>query len=85
VRLSSVVRDAAAQRDVGPLLRAALSSFGTYHSKPVIERRGIRLHVCDSKLLFYYRNRLDGYGLRDAPTLVGGRGQLGRAAGARHV
>jgi glycerol-3-phosphate O-acyltransferase len=80
VRLSAVVGDAAAQADVAPLMRAALRSFGTYHSKPVIERRGVRLHVGDSKLLFYYRNRLDGYELRGAPTLVGRRG-----AGARHA
>jgi glycerol-3-phosphate O-acyltransferase len=46
----------------------------------VIERRGVRLHVCDSKLLFYYRNRLDGYGLRGAPILAA-RGPLG----ARHA
>jgi glycerol-3-phosphate O-acyltransferase len=80
VRLSAVVGEAAMQADVAPLLRAALRSFGTYHSKPVIERRGVRLHVGDSKLLFYYRNRLDGYELRGAPTLVGRRG-----AGARHA
>jgi glycerol-3-phosphate O-acyltransferase len=80
VRLSAVVGEAAAQADVAPLMRAALRSFGTYHSKPVIERRGVRLHVGDSKLLFYYRNRLDGYELRGAPTLVGRRG-----AGARHA
>jgi glycerol-3-phosphate O-acyltransferase len=80
VRLSTVVRDAATARDVAPLLRAALRNFGTYHAKPVIERRGVRLHVCDSKLLFYYRNRLDGYGLRGAPILAA-RGPLG----ARHA
>jgi glycerol-3-phosphate O-acyltransferase len=40
----------------------------------------VRLHVGDSKLLFYYRNRLDGYDLRGAPTLVGRR-----SAGARHA
>lgn len=74
VRLSAVVSDAAAQRDVAPLLRAALRSFGTYHIRPVIERRGVRLHVCDSKLLFYYRNRLDGYELRGAPSLIGRAG-----------
>ena len=82
VRLSAVVADAAASRDVAPLLRAALSSFGTYHSRPVVERRGVRLHVCDSKLLFYYRNRLDGYELRGAPSLVG---RIGPHAGGPHV
>ena len=41
------------------------------------ERRGVRLHIMDSKLLFYYRNRLDGYGLRGAPTLVSGGSRHG--------
>ncbi len=53
-------------------MRAALRSFGTYHTRPVVERRGVRLHVMDPKLLFYYRNRLDGYGLRGAPSLLSG-------------
>lgn len=73
IHLSTIVGDAAASRDVGALTRAALRSFGTYHPRPVVERRGVRLHVCDAKLLFYYRNRLDGYHLRGAPTLVGTR------------
>lgn len=81
IRLSAAVHDAAASGDLGPLSRAALSSFGTYHARPVIQRRGVRLHVCDSKLLFYYRNRLDGYELRGAPSLVG---RAGPHVGARH-
>jgi hypothetical protein len=28
------------------------------------------LHVGDANLLFYYRNRLDGYELRGSPKLV---------------
>jgi glycerol-3-phosphate O-acyltransferase len=55
-------------------MRAGLRSFGTYHTHPVVERRGVRLYIGDSKLLFYYRNRLDGYALRGAPTLVGRNG-----------
>jgi len=70
IRLSGVVGEAATGREVSTIVRAALRSFGTYHTRAVVERRGIRLHVLDSKLLFYYRNRLDGYGLRGAPTLV---------------
>jgi glycerol-3-phosphate O-acyltransferase len=69
IRLSEVVANA----DLGDFMRAALRNFGTYHHRPVVERRGIRLHVGDAKLLFYYRNRLDGYGMRGAPTLVGER------------
>ena len=70
LRLSAAVREAAAVRDVSAVMRAALRSFGTYHTRAVVERRGVRLHVMDSKLLFYYRNRLDGYGLRGVPSLV---------------
>jgi glycerol-3-phosphate O-acyltransferase len=73
IRLSGIVADA----ELGEFVRAALRNFGTYHHRPVIERRGIRLHVGDAKLLFYYRNRLDGYGLRGAPTLVHERGRGG--------
>ncbi|KIG18812.1 Glycerol-3-phosphate acyltransferase [Enhygromyxa salina] len=81
IRLSSVITEAITNDDVAVLLRAALRSFGTYHPKPVVERRGVRLHVCDAKLLFYYRNRLDGYGLRDAPALA----SFASPGGARHV
>ena len=63
---------ALAGADTRALLRSALSSFGTYHGKPVVERRGVRLHIGDARLLLYYRNRLDGYGLRGAPTLTTG-------------
>lgn len=81
IRLSSFVTEAIANDDVAVLLRAALRSFGTYHPKPVVERRGVRLHVCDAKLLFYYRNRLDGYALRGAPALA----SLAGPGGARHA
>jgi glycerol-3-phosphate O-acyltransferase len=74
VRLSPGVAEAATEGQVRNLIRAALSSFGTYHTRTVLERRGVRLHVNDAKLLFYYRNRLDGYGLRGTPTLARGAG-----------
>jgi glycerol-3-phosphate O-acyltransferase len=53
--------------DVPKLVRHALETFATYHHTPVIERRGQWLHVGDPSLLFYYRNRLDGFGLPGAP------------------
>ncbi|EDM76202.1 Bifunctional glycerol-3-phosphate dehydrogenase/glycerol-3-phosphate acyltransferase [Plesiocystis pacifica SIR-1] len=56
--------------DTRELIRAALRSFGTYHSRPVVQRKGVRLHIGDANLMFYYRNRLDGYGLRGAASLV---------------
>ena len=47
--------------------RSALRTFGTYHATPVVCRRGVRLHVGDGNLLYYYRNRLEGYGLLGTP------------------
>ena len=40
-----------------------------YHNaeESVIVRRGVRLHVGDANLLYYYRNRLEGYGLLGGP------------------
>ena len=35
-----------------------------------VTRRGVRLHVGDPKLIFFYRNRLEGYGLLGAPDLL---------------
>ena len=60
--------------DLGSVVRHALASFATYHPKPVLERSGERLHVGDATLLFYYRNRLEGYGLLDAPALLPSEG-----------
>ncbi len=73
IRLTEVV----ASGDVAELTRTALRSFGSYHTRPVVQRRGVRLHFADPNLLFYYRNRLDGYGLREAPDLVSGVNQGG--------
>jgi glycerol-3-phosphate O-acyltransferase len=50
-------------KDVAELFEQALATLGTYHRVPVIERRGNHLHVLDPSLLFYYSNRLEGYGL----------------------
>jgi len=47
----------------GDLILHALRALGTYHSRPALERRGDRLFARDRNLLFYYRNRLNGYGL----------------------
>jgi glycerol-3-phosphate O-acyltransferase len=50
-----------------------LRYFGTYHTDPVLARRGDRLFPGDLTLLYYYRNRLDGFGLepRIDPRLAG--------------
>ncbi len=62
IRLGSEVNSG----DVRSLMRNALRSFGTYHTTPVMVRRGVRLHVGDAGLILYYRNRIDGYGLAAA-------------------
>lgn len=41
----------------------ALKYFGTYHLHHVLERRGDRIFPTDMNLLYYYQNRLSGYGL----------------------
>jgi glycerol-3-phosphate O-acyltransferase len=43
-----------------------LRYFGTYHAEPVLARRGDRLFPGELPLLYYYRNRLDGFGLEGA-------------------
>jgi hypothetical protein len=45
------------------IVQQALRHFGTYHSQPVLTRRGDRVFCLDMKLLFFYSNRLRGYGL----------------------
>lgn len=50
----------------------ATSHFATYHRPPVMVRQGDVLHVRQRSLLFYYHNRLTGYGLEhvlDVPVL----------------
>lgn len=49
--------------DAAAIVQTALRHFGTYHARPVIVRRGDRVFAEDMKLLFYYSNRLRGYGL----------------------
>ncbi len=50
-------------RSAQDVVDRALRLFGSYHFKPVLERRGDRLFVGDMNLLYYYRNRLWGYEL----------------------
>ena len=51
-------------RDADPMaiIHDALRHFGSYHHHPVLYRKGDRMFTEDTKLLLYYRNRLDGYG-----------------------
>lgn len=61
------------------LLSRALAAFSAYHPRPVLERRGDEVYVGDAELLIFYRNRLDGYGLRGSRELLRG----GRLEGRR--
>jgi glycerol-3-phosphate O-acyltransferase len=47
----------------GPALDAALRAFAGYHTKPVIGSGATDLVLEDTRLLFYYQNRLAAHGL----------------------
>jgi len=74
--LRSLARDGRiriAEESVEPdvVIRRGLETFRTYHAVTVIDRRGDRFRVRDANLAFYYRNRLEGYGLRGSGPIVG--------------
>jgi glycerol-3-phosphate O-acyltransferase len=50
-------------------LDRGLRALGSYHHVPVVSRMGSDFCVGDPALLFYYRNRLDGFGLLESPVL----------------
>jgi glycerol-3-phosphate O-acyltransferase len=45
------------------ILDEALRAFSGYHTSPVLEPRGDALVLVDTRLIFYYQNRLAGHGL----------------------
>lgn len=49
--------------DIQEIVNDALTHFGIYHTQAPAVRRGDRVFHEDRKLLYYYGNRLDGYGL----------------------
>jgi len=65
IRLSDELRTT----DGRDIVTRGLRGLGAYHTTPVAVRRGTHLVVLDADLLFYYRNRLEGYALRGAPRL----------------
>lgn len=65
IRMSDELRTT----DGRDVVARGLRGLGTYHTTPVVVRRGAQIIVRDADLLFYYRNRLEGYGLLDAPRL----------------
>lgn len=50
-------------QSVESVLDRGCDTLRRYHRTPVLLRDGGRVHVRDPRLLLYYRNRLDGYGL----------------------
>jgi glycerol-3-phosphate O-acyltransferase len=48
---------------------AAERALGLYHAPPPLERCGDQIHVGQPALVYYYRNRLAGYGLDHYPFL----------------
>lgn len=53
-------------REAPEVIADALRHFGLYHSSPVAARRGDRVFADEMNLLYYYRNRLHGYGIETA-------------------
>lgn len=45
------------------ILDEALRAFSGYHTSPVLQPRGDSLLLVDTRLIFYYQNRLAGHGL----------------------
>ncbi len=66
------------------IVASGLSHFGTYHSRPAAVRKGDRVFAGDRALLFYYHNRLEGYGLEKLegvqPALSLDHRRIGQAA-----
>ena len=52
-------------REAPEVIADALKHFGAFHSSPVAVRRGDRVFAEEMNLLYYYRNRLAGYGLEE--------------------
>ncbi|CAN5899814.1 hypothetical protein BH11MYX4_BH11MYX4_16320 [soil metagenome] len=65
IRLSDELRTT----DGRDIVERGLRGLGTYHATKVATRRGDEIVVLDADLLFYSRNRLEGYGLLGAPRL----------------
>jgi glycerol-3-phosphate O-acyltransferase len=64
------------------ILSEALRAFAGYHSHEVISRRGTNLVLADTRLLFYYQNRLAAHGL--GADLIGpGTKPLGTGGGGK--
>jgi glycerol-3-phosphate O-acyltransferase len=52
-------------KDAVAVVGEALAHLKSYHRNPALIRRGDRLFHTDRNLLYYYQNRLEGFGLPD--------------------
>lgn len=71
------------QASPSDIVADGLRHFAIYHTKPAAQRVGDRLIVPHRPLLFYYQNRLEGYGLEPqglSPSLSDDHRTLGRTA-----
>lgn len=59
IRLEHILQQGSAE----DVLRYALPQLAYYHTSPVVTRTDGHFHIGDANLLFYYRNRIEGYGL----------------------
>ena len=59
VRLDDTLKE----KDTITVVSEALAHLKSYHRRPALVRRGDRLFHVDRNLLYYYQNRLDGFGL----------------------
>jgi glycerol-3-phosphate O-acyltransferase len=75
-RGSLVLRPHLARSTGREILDEALRAFSGYHTTPVLEPRGADLVLVDTRLIFYYQNRLAAHGL--GADLVGGRPPIDR-------
>ena len=45
-------------------IKSGLNNLGMYHAKKPVIIKNDKIHVQNMKLLYYYRNRLKGFGLK---------------------
>lgn len=62
------------------ILDEALRAFSGYHTSQVLEPRGDSLLLVDTRLIFYYQNRLAGHGLAADLIAPSGAGREGKSA-----
>jgi glycerol-3-phosphate O-acyltransferase len=62
IQLSPTVRDETIER----IMEVALRYFRMYHTRDLVDTEGEHVLLNDMKLLYYYHNRLAGYGFESA-------------------